>query len=96
MTSLQIVQELRNMALSIIQEITSTVYRIAVSKQKQRKHLLQYGCACKIQTLVRRFLSRRLRLRGANGSSKIKKSKHQVDRLVLSKAEEKRRLLKQL
>eukprot|EP01036_Dinobryon_divergens_P024029 gene24029-32438_t len=84
--------ELRNMALSIIQEISSTVYRIAVSRQKQRKHLLQYGCACKIQTLVRRYLSRRLRLRTANGSSKIKKLKHQVERLVLSKAEEKRRL----
>eukprot|EP01035_Chromulina_nebulosa_P021341 gene21341-27649_t len=82
--------ELRNMALSIIQEISSTVYRIAVSRQKQRKHLLQYGCACKIQTLVRRYLSRRLRLRTANGSSKIKKLKHQVERLVLSKAEEKR------
>jgi hypothetical protein len=50
------------MTLSIIQDITSTVYRIALSRQKQRKHLLHYGCACKIQHLVRRFLSRRSRL----------------------------------
>lgn len=94
------------MTLSIIQDITSTVYRIALSRQKQRKHLLHYGCACKIQHLVRRFLSRRLRLsirssyrsvssgNSNSNSNNQKKLRYQARRpppRVLSSAEEKDR-----
>ena len=86
------------MALSVIQEITSMVYRIAVSRQKQRRHLLLYGCACKIQTLVRRFLRRNVRLSFRSGnqtsnksSNNIRKLRRQAKRPVMSIAEETQR-----